>query len=291
MRILDNFLFYNELDLLELRLRLHYDYVDQFLITECDYTFTRNYKGFNLEKHKDRFAQWWDKITYIKVSDPPNAPAEQVEQWQRSFRYRDMMKFNLTSNDVVLISDVDELIRPEAFDYIKNTDYTYYSLYMPVFNFKFNYMNTNGHYRPNDFWLARAYRGFFIEGYNGMTGAGHLVPKDKRIGVHHAGWHFSFLGDNKSAIDKLTSFSHTEYSTPEIINNFDIDERIKNKKDHGNRSNLIWESVKLDNYFPNEIVNNQEKYKDLILTDGNKSVLDCYPYAILQEDHNPTSHI
>jgi beta-1,4-mannosyl-glycoprotein beta-1,4-N-acetylglucosaminyltransferase len=72
VKIVDTFLFWNEFDILELRLRETYDYIDEFVIVECDYTFTGKYKGYGLEKHKDRYAKWWDKVTYIKVSDPPN---------------------------------------------------------------------------------------------------------------------------------------------------------------------------------------------------------------------------
>ena len=38
MKVFDSFRFFNELDLLEIRFNLLYDYVDHFVITECPYT-------------------------------------------------------------------------------------------------------------------------------------------------------------------------------------------------------------------------------------------------------------
>ena len=38
MKVFDSFRFFNELDLLEIRFNLLYDYVDYFVITECPYT-------------------------------------------------------------------------------------------------------------------------------------------------------------------------------------------------------------------------------------------------------------
>lgn len=45
MKIIDNFLFRNEYNLLEIKLSTEYDQVDKFVIVESDYTFTGIYKG------------------------------------------------------------------------------------------------------------------------------------------------------------------------------------------------------------------------------------------------------
>ena len=66
MKIYDAFLFFNELDLLELRLELLYNYVDYFIISECDYTFSGLPKPFYFEENKDIFSRFKDKIIHIK---------------------------------------------------------------------------------------------------------------------------------------------------------------------------------------------------------------------------------
>ena len=43
MKIIDSFIFYNELDLLEYRLSILNEYVDYFILVESSYTFTGNF--------------------------------------------------------------------------------------------------------------------------------------------------------------------------------------------------------------------------------------------------------
>ena len=52
MKIFDCFPFYNELDLLELRLNELYDHVDRFVLVEANTTFTSKTKPFYFEENK-----------------------------------------------------------------------------------------------------------------------------------------------------------------------------------------------------------------------------------------------
>ena len=65
MKLVDNFLFRNEFDLLEIKLSTEYEEVDQFNIVESDYTFTGIYKGYNIPSQIERYSKWWDKVSYI----------------------------------------------------------------------------------------------------------------------------------------------------------------------------------------------------------------------------------
>ena len=71
MKIYDCFTFFNELDLLEIRLEELYAVVDKFVIVEADRTHSGKYKGFVLEKNKKRYSKWWDKIIYVKIKNSP----------------------------------------------------------------------------------------------------------------------------------------------------------------------------------------------------------------------------
>ena len=55
MKIIDCFIFYNELDMLELRLNELYDVVDHFVLVESTKTFVRNDKELYFENYKERF--------------------------------------------------------------------------------------------------------------------------------------------------------------------------------------------------------------------------------------------
>jgi len=61
-KIYDTFLFFNELDLLEIRLTMLYPHVDYFVISECDYTFSGKQKPFYFDENKEKFSKFMDKI-------------------------------------------------------------------------------------------------------------------------------------------------------------------------------------------------------------------------------------
>ena len=67
--IIDSFLFFQELDLLEIRLNYLYKYVDKFVIIEACQTFKGKRKKFNFENHKNRFKKYSKKIIYYKIND------------------------------------------------------------------------------------------------------------------------------------------------------------------------------------------------------------------------------
>ena len=281
MRIIDTFMFCNEYNLLELRLRIMYEHVDKFVIVECDKTHSGVYKGFNLEKNLDRYAQWIDKIEYIKANDQPaHHGSWDNESWQRDQAIHGWK--DITKDDVILISDCDEIIRPEAIEFIRNTDYNWYGLYMPAFYFKLNYMDTkpDWHYKV---W-GRAYRGIQLTPHKMRYMGANEVAGTTSIKLHHAGWHFGWYGDEEFARNKLKSFAHTEWNQPDILNNINIDKHIAEGRDHVRPENVTWTTVDLDSYFPDEILNNKEKYKDYILPDTGKKVQEYWTTQILEKE-------
>jgi hypothetical protein len=277
MKIIDSIMFLNEYDILEIRLKEMYDHVDKFVIVECNKTHTGIPKEFNLEKHLDRFKPWLDKIDYIKVEqDNPSSHAWNNEYWQRDQMARGWQ--DLTTDDVILISDADEIIRPEAIDFIRNTNYDLYGLYMPAFYFKFNYMDTNPdfHYKV---W-GKAYRNPSIGGCK-MRYTNEM-PGKSRIELHHAGWHFGWLGDDEFVKHKMQCTPHTEINQPHIFNNVNIDKHIAEGRDHFRPENTTWCAVDLDDYFPKTIIENMDQYKQFILPNNGKKVRDFFPQEILE---------
>ena len=60
--LVDSFLFFQELDLLEIRLEYLYPIVDKFIIVEARQSFTGQIKGFIFEKNIKRYKKYSDKI-------------------------------------------------------------------------------------------------------------------------------------------------------------------------------------------------------------------------------------
>jgi beta-1,4-mannosyl-glycoprotein beta-1,4-N-acetylglucosaminyltransferase len=142
---------------------------------------------------------------------------------------------DLQTGDVLLISDCDEIIRPESISFIRNSSYDYYALMSPIFNFKFNYLNTSNEYTV---WPV-AYRyypdvDYVPSGMRRVSNERDLFRHRFGEGIllHHAAWHFSSLGNDEFVKNKLKSFSHTEFNTSEYVDNVNIDKHIIENKNH-----------------------------------------------------------
>jgi hypothetical protein len=286
MKIYDSFTFYNELDLLELRLTELYDHVDHFVIVEANQTFTNRTKPFNFEQHQDRYSQFLDKIIYIKVDDMPG----DTNPWNNEFWQRNAILRGLDTaeeNDIVIVSDVDEIPRPAAIDYMRDSDQTIFALCMPIFNFKFNYMKTNASLydvwamaarcevfhdiKPNS--LREMRFEFFNKPYQFSNNGCEVIE--------HGGWHFSYMGDTAYLIDKAQSFSHQEVNRPDFIAQIDVDASIREGKSWDRSSAEAHHIVELDDYFPQTVVNTPEKWQNYILSNSTGRAIDLlpkYPY-------------
>ena len=66
-RIIDCFIFYNELDMLEYRLNVLNDVVDLFILVEATHTFVGNSKQLYYQENKERYQKFHNKIIHIIV--------------------------------------------------------------------------------------------------------------------------------------------------------------------------------------------------------------------------------
>ena len=92
MTIFDTFTFYNELDLLELRLNILGDVVDYFVINEANITFTGKPKPLYYQENKERFKKWEDKIIHHVTIDD-NKTLEKY--WEGVPYHRSMREENI----------------------------------------------------------------------------------------------------------------------------------------------------------------------------------------------------
>jgi Glycosyltransferase family 17 len=276
MKVYDCFTFFNELDLLEIRLQELYDVVDYFVIAESNMSHSGKPKEYTLLENMARFEQWSDKIRRIAVDDMPVTD----NSWVREKFQRDALSRGLTdveSDDLIIISDLDEIPRAEIIEMIKEDENQYerYVLQVPLFRYKFNFLKW---YQPvinNQMIVTRAHVFTNPERERDYTHA-WLPPAPDVVYLEHAGWHFSYLGDDKNAVHKLQNFAHTEQNVPEIVDVFSIDRMIADKCGPNPKDLERFEHVVLDDYFPKCVVDNQEKYKDLIIPDAIASVTDYW---------------
>ncbi len=134
MNIYDCFMYYDEDLLLDIRLNALDKYVKKFVITEATYTHNGSKKKLNFNINK--FNKFKDKIEYIVVDQQPpdirelqtNDTAQIKEEklilngMARDYFQRENLKRglkNLNDDDLIIISDLDEIPNLENFDFDK----------------------------------------------------------------------------------------------------------------------------------------------------------------------------
>jgi hypothetical protein len=282
MKIYDCFPFYNELDLLELRFEELYDHVDHFVLVEANTTFTDIPKPYYFDENKDRYAKWLDKVIHIKVADMPHSSnAWDNDIWQRNSINQGII--DADDNDIIIVSDLDEIIRPETVDAMRQDNETQiWGLRMPLFYFKFNHMltTTDSKYMiwgmacrkrlivpADEFRFQRFQLASLPYGY---TNSGIRV-------MEHAGWQFSYLGDTEFAKNKIKSFAHQETNTPEVMSSIDVESSVQNGHGLGPNNSEVFVNVEIDDYMPKTLVNNITKYKKYI-AGATHNITDFLPF-------------
>lgn len=117
LRIYDCFTFYNEFELLELRLMALWDVVDYFVIVEANLKHQGEPKDFNLLKRADDFKDFWTKIRYV-AADLTQIPFKGTGDWSLEKAQRNAIMNGIgdaADDDLIMISDLDEIPAPDIF--------------------------------------------------------------------------------------------------------------------------------------------------------------------------------
>ena len=220
--IIDGFTFFNEYDLLDLRLKILYDYVDLFVITEGNRTFAGNKKPFNYKMFKGRYDWAKDKILYQTVDLP-----EKGASWNREYQQRNAIISSLNEcadDDILIMGDVDELVSREAVIWAKSNVDKLPMVCHQAF-FYYNLHSLRQEIDPNSIisTLAEARR-ILPQGLRGKRGILPPIPVK-------SGWHCSYFGGETNIREKIQSFSHQELNIPRYISNEHIGRCIRDNKD------------------------------------------------------------
>jgi glycosyltransferase involved in cell wall biosynthesis len=243
MKVIDGFSFFNEFDILKLRLNYLQDVVDYFVISECNYTHAGNSKPYYLDEviqELDNNIQ--QKIIRVKyepdISDYDFSNREEcnfesgfwkLERGQRNHILEGLKDFS--SNDLFMLSDVDEIPRKELIQHIKQNGLPENKLALAKCdNFYYNFFtyenNTWGGTVFTDVETALKTTTDFLRGHS------YEFPF-----FENSGWHFTFFGGIKQIQDKLNSYAHQEFNNNEVNNQESIQNAVQNKKDVLNRTN------------------------------------------------------
>lgn len=234
-RIYDCFAFFNELDVLRIRIEELKDVVDKFILVEATKTFSGNPKPLYYQEFSHEFAEYHDKIIHYVVDDMPEIDYSQpvhLQAWpldvhQKNCISRVLNSIDCKDEDIILVNDCDEIPRKEklieAIELLKDHEFVIFvqDLY-------------HGHLDNlySEWWcgtVACKYKDFKVRTYTKVrysdkinTGLDMGDPAYKRSGyinsnqyfehpyIVKGGWSFSWFGSDLSRRYKLQSFAHKE---------------------------------------------------------------------------------
>jgi beta-1,4-mannosyl-glycoprotein beta-1,4-N-acetylglucosaminyltransferase len=244
--IIDAFIFYNEVDLLHMRLEELYPVVDKFILVQAFHTFRGVYKEKSFDKHDPQWAPYIDKITDICVGLSGGKDAWERERYQRNVISMELQA-GYSLNDIVIISDLDEIPRREVVAGLGELD-TPVALGMPHDNYGLNCLY------PGPWFAAKALR------VRDVTTAEEIRQAQFPI-IENAGWHFSYFGDDEFISNKFRSFSHSEVDTPLVHSR--IAENRKQMLDPHNHGQPLT-IVEVDETWPHAVRSNPDFWRKYI---------------------------
>lgn len=106
--IYDCFTFFNELELLEVRLHELSGVVDKFVLVEATQTFTGRPKPLYYAENRERFSRFHEQIIHVIVDDSPKSDNPwTIEHFQRNCIARGLTQCR--PDDWIMVSDADEI--------------------------------------------------------------------------------------------------------------------------------------------------------------------------------------
>lgn len=282
-RTYDMFPFFNELELLEIRLNELDPVVDVFILAEARHTFQKKPKELVFEQNKHRFAKFLPKIRHVVVDELPGffykwrkPDAWVVSDYQKGQVVRGL--FDARPGDTVIFSDVDEIPKAEAVRAaagkpgITVFEQRLYAYYLNNICTDYDTHGVECVAQYNSAGLGW-WRGSVMMDFAGFRKISksikkmrllHDLPEPKVSVARDAGWHFTSMGDVEKIAFKLESYEHSEANTDETKNPASMRQRIQEGKSIFLDNKSRHKFVPLDSSFPEFLVKNQAKFAHLI---------------------------
>lgn len=233
MKIIDAFIFYNEIDILTYRLALLADVVDYFVIIEATRTFTGKPKELHFDISK--FQKYAAKIIHVVTDDllsteqlkSSGKTAWDNESTQRNAIDIGISRLLLSPDDIILISDVDEVINPAILNanLLKkvsiSSDRTY-SLKQVFFYYNLHTVN----HEP---WVLPKMLTYGLYQTVCENKPQKVRENNTNSWIENAGWHLSYFGDTQFIQNKLNAFSHQEFNN----SNYNTEDKISQRVSSG----------------------------------------------------------
>jgi beta-1,4-mannosyl-glycoprotein beta-1,4-N-acetylglucosaminyltransferase len=237
MKIIDAFIFYNELDMLFYRLSALYNHVDVFVLVEATLTHKGQPKQLYYAENKEKYKRFEDKIVHIVVEELiPNAvhisgnrlddEVWKNENYHRNCIDRGIQQLNLANEDLIMISDLDEIPNMntiyEVITAVRDTTKIAIALEQDMY-----YYNLTSKQRSK--WYSARVMSYMY--YVSQTGSSpQMCRMTSSVGcVPNGGWHLSYFGGAAFIRNKLLNFAHQEFNSDKYTNIQTIADKIQTK--------------------------------------------------------------
>lgn len=271
--------FFNELDILKLRLHVMNPLVDKFVIEEATVTFSGEPKELCFEKNKELFKEFLPKIEYIVVDNSPvNTTTHLRDKFQKNALEKGLI--NATDEDVIILSDVDEIPNPEVIkDIIENFDkdkiyhlaQRMFYCYLNMEEVSGNLLSITGEFPgvERKMWLGTkvfSKKSIPSDGIIQLREAS--VIAENAVRVANGGWHFGYMGSkqesdvSKRIGTKVVAAAHQEYNNQDTL--AEARDRLILGQDMFGRD-ARFERVEIDESYPKYLLEHIEEYCYLIM--------------------------
>ena len=271
-KVYDLFLISNELDWLDIRLNELDSEVDYFIILEADSTFQEGPKALRLLEHWQDFARFHPKMIRqtVKLSEAklPDGDTWEHERFMRNSLFDQGMAelpehARPEKGDVLLVSDIDEIPRPETISLLRNCAFPQ----RVTLRSHFYYYSFQWQHRGEQWAHPQA---TYFDGFDKT-----IKPEELRSGaqkspyfeLYNAAWHCSScMATLNDLVDKITSFSHKGYNHPHILDRARLLQTVRNGVDLFERKDQIYDRIDNNSDIPRYLKKNdiQEKYKYIL---------------------------
>jgi beta-1,4-mannosyl-glycoprotein beta-1,4-N-acetylglucosaminyltransferase len=256
-KIIDCFIFYNELDLLNYRLNILNPVVDYFVIVESTHKHMGNETELLFNKNKSVFDNFKDKIIHIIVDDfpykYPNIDINQNQQWINENFHRNCISRgielikNKNDNDLIIISDLDEIPDPTTLLKIKNNE-----IKIDIHGFEMDCYYYNLNTKIMYMWFNSKI--FTFNKYKNSNQSLTDIRMSNTPSIKNGGWHLSYFGDSNFIQQKVERCLHRDLINDNHKDITKIENMIKTGKDLYNRNGINLQKIPIseNDYLPPE---------------------------------------
>lgn len=277
--VIDCIPFFNELDILKLRLHILDPLVDRFVIEEATHTFSGLPKELCFEKNREMFEEFLPKITYLVVD---NSPKEISTHERDKFQKNALAKAltDASDEDVLILSDVDEIPNPAVLqelvkrfdpDKIYHLAQRNFYCYLNMEEVSGNLLSITGEFPGVErrMWLGTKVFAKKNIPESGIIDLREISPEDPRsIRVADGGWHFGYMGSchetdvSRRVGTKVVAAAHQEYNTEDVL--AEVKDRLILGEDIFGR-NAVFQWAVVDESYPQYLLEHKSEYDYLIM--------------------------